>query len=107
VPDAVLDDAHAARHVADRGTDESLHTDRMRANDGTGTKGYTVPQHVWVAFDGRWHERKPGVLVEWRRNPKSGGWEGMVVWFSGGGNISWSGRQGWVPADHIKPLDQT
>ena len=66
----------------------------------TGTRGHTVPQHVWVSVTGRWGDQHPGLLVEWRRGHR--GWEAHVIWVSGGGMRAWDVRQGWLPAEHVR-----
>jgi hypothetical protein len=62
-----------------------------------------APQHVWVSTDGRWHERHPGLLLEWRERPD--GWWALVVWGIGGGNVRGAIRQQWLPADQVRPVE--
>lgn len=63
-----------------------------------------VPQHVWVApVAQRPHETFPGLLLEWRQG--DGGWEALVVWVIGGGNIAWHERQRWLPAAQVHAFD--
>ena len=66
----------------------------------TGARGHTVPQHVWVCVTGRWAERSPGLLLEWRRRGHD--WEALAVWVSGGGVRAWDVRQGWVSYAHVR-----
>ncbi len=69
----------------------------------TGLRGHGVPRHVWVCVTDRWHERHPGLLLEWRRTETR--WEALVVWVSGGGTRGWEVRQGWMRAEHVRPRD--
>lgn len=56
-----------------------------------------MPQHVWVDATGRWarpDDVQPGLLLEWRQDPK-GRWEGLVV-------IARTGPE-WMPAYVLRP----
>ncbi|WP_166390341.1 hypothetical protein [Nocardioides ochotonae] len=75
----------------------------MRATDGTGQQGHTVPRHVWVAPDGRWEAALPGVLLDWRKVGAS--WEALVMWGSGGGNVASAGHTQWLSADKVRKVD--
>jgi hypothetical protein len=76
----------------------------MDASDGTGQRGHTVPQHVWVAPDGRWQDRCVGMLLEQRRGEN--GWEVRVAWATGGGNRAVMQHGGWLPASLVRKLDE-
>ncbi|MQW77233.1 hypothetical protein GHK92_15270 [Nocardioides sp. dk4132] len=69
----------------------------------TGLQGHDVPRHVWVCRTGRWQERSPGLILEWRR--VQGHWEALVVWASGGGVRAWELAHGWVRAEHVRPRE--
>ncbi len=48
----------------------------MRADDGTGFRGHSMPKHCWVTVgNGRW----AGLLLEWVRDG-DGPWKGRVIW---------------------------
>lgn len=56
-------------------------------------------RHCWVAdaADGAGTKR-PGLLVEWRRAPDGGGWEGRVVYAAELRSGRWALVEEWVPA---------
>lgn len=70
----------------------------MRATDGTGHLGHTIPQHVWVDLSSG---RYPGLLVEWRKDGATS-WVGWCIW-AGEGPIV---QQGWVDAKQLSPFDR-
>ena len=72
--------------------------------DGTTNRGHMVPKHVWVAPDGRWHARCPGVA--WDRRRTEDGWEYLVAYVTGGGNVSPQQRLGWVSAALARPIEE-
>jgi hypothetical protein len=74
----------------------------MRATDGTGQRGKVSPKHVWVRFG---PETAPGVLLDWRQ--VRGSWEAYVMYATGGGTSSVTVTVQWLPAAHVRPLDQT
>lgn len=76
----------------------------MTANDGTGTRGHVVPRHVWVAPDGRWQDRRVGILLDQRRTED--GWEVLVTWATGGGNVAVTSHTKWHPASLVRKLDE-
>lgn len=73
----------------------------MRANDGTGQRGYTAPQHVWVRAD---ELAAPGILLDWRVT-EGGTWEAYVVWADGGGDGQARAHLEWVGADRVRPRE--
>ena len=66
---------------------------------------HPAPCHVWVALDGRWHERSPGVLLDWAQ--VDGRWRAHVFVGSGGGMTPPSGAAVWVDAACVRPADAT
>ena len=69
----------------------------MRATDGTGTSGHTIPQHVWIDLSSG---RYPGLLLEWERHGDH--WRGRVVWSEREGHI----QQGVLAAQQISPWER-
>lgn len=67
-----------------------------RASDGTGQRGHTAPQHVWVRHG---DDAVPGVLIDWRQD--GGDWEAHVLYATGPEAIV----QEWVPADRVRPVE--
>ncbi|MDI6911497.1 hypothetical protein [Nocardioides sp.] len=59
------------------------------------------PRHVWVRFGSL---ASPGVLLDWRRT-RSGRWEALVVYATGGGTVDVTVTSQWLPADHVRPAD--
>lgn len=61
-------------------------------------------RHVWVAasVDGAGVKR-PGLLVEWRRNPTTGSWEGLVHYGAEFRPGHWGVVEEWVPHDLLTP----
>jgi hypothetical protein len=74
----------------------------VRAIDGSGQRGHTVPRHVWVNVTGNAAYRYAGVLIDWRVDQR-GNWEALVVWVDGGGNLKAHAHLGWVAASHVRP----
>jgi hypothetical protein len=61
-------------------------------------------RHCWVgdAADGRGTKR-PGLLVEWRRGPQDGGWQGRVVYAAQLRAGEWALVEEWLPAALLAP----
>lgn len=59
-------------------------------------------RHCWVAdaVDGQ-GEKRPGLLVEWRRT--TGGWEGRVVYAACLRPGDWALVEEWLPAHALTP----
>lgn len=76
----------------------------MSTGDGTTLGGHVVPRHVWVAPEGRWHDSKPGLLLDQRRGHD--GWEVLVTWATGGGNVAVMQRTSWLPSALVRKLDE-
>jgi hypothetical protein len=72
--------------------------------DGTTNRGHVVPRHVWVAPAGRWQDRCVGILLDQRRG--ADGWEVLVTWATGGGNVTVTGHTSWLPASLVRKLDE-
>jgi hypothetical protein len=65
-----------------------------------------TPRHVWVTDVGRVRtHRLPGVAFDRRRG--SGGWEYLVAYADGGGNIQTRSYVEWLPAGRVTPADET
>jgi hypothetical protein len=68
------------------------------------------PFHVWVSVSG-WEGSvgiSPGILTEWRRVPAGGRWEAYVIYgvaYSTGSGTQCQVTQGWVRAEHVRPVD--
>jgi hypothetical protein len=61
-------------------------------------------RHCWVAGGcgvGDVGEKRPGLLVEWRRGPQ--GWEGRVVYVSLAAPGRWVVCEEWIPAERLVP----
>lgn len=91
------------------GTDNRVHAAAYGAavgttGDGTTNRGHVVPRHVWVAPDARWQDRRPGILLEQRRGED--GWEVLVSYATGGGNVAVTQRTGWVAASLVRAVDE-
>lgn len=69
----------------------------MRASDGTGHLGNTIPQHVWIDLSSG---RYPGLLLEWVRDGDAP-WKGRVVWAEPGAL-----HQAVLDAKQISPFDR-
>ena len=68
------------------------------------------PRPVWIDLRGSLGHGPVhlGVLVEWRSRERPGRspvWEGLVVWATGGGELSWSLAMRWIPADDLRPVE--
>lgn len=72
--------------------------------DGTTNRGHMVPRHVWVAPDGRWADRCPGIAWDQRR--AEDGWEVLVTYVTGGGNVSPMQHGGWQPASLVRAVEE-
>ena len=61
-------------------------------------------RHCWVgdAADARGTKR-PGLLVEWRRAPSDGRWQGRVVYAAALRPGEWALVEEWLPADVLAP----
>lgn len=70
----------------------------MRATDGTGQMGYTIPVHCWVETSAG---RFPGVLCEWVRDGDAP-LKGRVIWVEREG--SWRGDV--IDARQLSPFDR-
>jgi hypothetical protein len=77
---------------------------------GDRSRGDTSPEpppgrHCWVtrgAGAGDAGEKRPGLLVEWRRGPE--GWEGRVVYLSLAAPGRWVLSEEWLPAPWLAPV---
>lgn len=67
----------------------------MRATDGTGQVGHTMPVHCFVTTSSG---RFPGILLEWLRD---GPWKGRVIWSERPG----SHRQDVLDAKQLEPFE--
>jgi hypothetical protein len=77
----------------------------MQAEDGTGSYGHLSPKHVWVSDPGFSRAlRMPGVVLDQRRGQD--GWEVLVAYGEGGGNIKPRAHMEWMPADRVTAVDQ-
>jgi hypothetical protein len=63
------------------------------------------PRPVWVDHSQHWRMNRSwtlGILLEWRRAPH--GWEGLVIYGTGGGEVPWSAHLSWVRATYLRPI---
>lgn len=61
-------------------------------------------RHCWVAGAAdRLGEKRPGLLLEWRRLPS--GWQGRVAYAARLRDGSWALVEEWLPADDLAPAD--
>jgi hypothetical protein len=65
-------------------------------------------RHCWVsgAVDAEGVKR-PGLLLEWRQAPRSGRWEGRVVYVARLRPLEaqgWAAVEEWLPAELLTPL---
>ena len=73
------------------------------AGDGTGSRGHTAPQHVWMRPAGQDDPPAPGLLLEWSE-PGAHGWAALVLWVEGGGIRPWRVHLDQAPAVDLRPL---
>jgi hypothetical protein len=61
-------------------------------------------RHCWVldAVD-RHGVKRAGLLLEWRRSPSDGTWEGRVVYVAQLRGEGWASVEEWVPAALLEP----
>ena len=81
---------------------------RVRAGDASAPVSAPAPEgcpvrHCWVA-DAVDHlgEKRPGLLVEWRRT--STAWEGRVVYAARLRPGEWALVEEWLPAELLTPV---
>ena len=71
----------------------------MRANDGTGQRGYSAPKHVWVQLADE--TEAVGILLDWRTTD-AGRWEAWVVWAADSDGAA-SAHLEWVDEARVRP----
>lgn len=47
--------------------------------------------------------KRAGLLLEWRRSPFDGAWEGRVVYVARLRSEGWAGVEEWIPAALLEP----
>lgn len=61
-------------------------------------------RHCWVLDSAdRQGVKRAGLLVEWRRSPRDGTWEGRVVNVARLRPEGWASVEEWVPAALLEP----
>lgn len=63
------------------------------------------PRLVEIDHAGHWRGQRewtPGILVEWRRT--GSGWEGLVLYARGGGELPWTVQLRWVRETDLRPV---
>ena len=59
-------------------------------------------RHVWIRFDHSNAAPLPELILYWRLTGIR--WSGWVVWIDNDSGPSWRRvRQGWIPAEHLRP----
>ena len=72
------------------------------AGDPVGGAEPCPARHCWVAGAAdRSEEKRPGLLVEWRR--REGDWEGRVVYVAALRPGEWAVVEEWLPASLLAP----
>lgn len=77
---------------------------RVAAGRGPATEVTDGGRHCWVLDSAdRQGVKRAGLLLEWRRSPFDGAWEGRVVYVARLRPEGWAGVEEWIPAPLLEP----